>query len=99
MGCTLSLRHEKRDNWIRTRSSLARHLSSPPTTTTMSDWIEQYPAALTERDARELAHKRYIDAYTKLADRTALLEANPSAAVASSPTPPSTGRDRSDIAT
>ncbi|RMY52807.1 hypothetical protein D0863_14147 [Hortaea werneckii] len=65
----------------------------------MSDWIEQYSAALTERDARELAHKRYIDAYTRLADRAALLEAKPSPAVASSPTPPSTGRDRSDIAT
>ncbi|KAK5122035.1 hypothetical protein LTR85_004281 [Meristemomyces frigidus] len=43
----------------------------------MSDWIEQYSAALTERDAREQAHKQYIDAYTKLADRTAALEANP----------------------
>ncbi|KAI6810917.1 hypothetical protein KC332_g8135 [Hortaea werneckii] len=62
----------------------------------MSDWIEQYSAALTERDARELAHKRYIDAYTKLADRTALLEANPSAAVASSSTPTPTGRTRTD---
>ncbi|KAK1080797.1 autophagy protein 16, interacts with Atg12p-Atg5p [Friedmanniomyces endolithicus] len=29
----------------------------------MSDWIEQYSAALTERDAREQAHKVYIDAY------------------------------------
>ncbi len=28
----------------------------------MSDWIEQYSAALTERDAREQAHKVYIDA-------------------------------------
>ncbi|KAK5681961.1 autophagy protein 16, interacts with Atg12p-Atg5p [Elasticomyces elasticus] len=43
----------------------------------MSDWIEQYSAALTERDAREQAHKFYIDAYTKLADRTAILAANP----------------------
>ncbi|RMY76813.1 hypothetical protein D0862_13675 [Hortaea werneckii] len=59
----------------------------------MSDWIAQYSAALTERDARELAHKRYIDAYTKLADRTALLEAKPSPAVASSPAPASTGKD------
>ncbi|KAI7234509.1 hypothetical protein KC330_g4800 [Hortaea werneckii] len=62
----------------------------------MSDWIAQYSAALTERDARELAHKRYTDAYTKLADRAALLEAKPSPAVASSsPTPTSTGKDRS----
>ncbi|KAI6901880.1 hypothetical protein KC318_g3608 [Hortaea werneckii] len=66
----------------------------------MSDWIAQYSAALTERDARELAHKRYIDAYTKLADRAALLEAKPSPAVASlSPTPPSAGKDRTDIST
>ncbi|RMZ00432.1 hypothetical protein D0860_07998 [Hortaea werneckii] len=69
----------------------------------MSDWIEQYSAALTERDARELAHKRYIDALsdnsgpdTKLADRAALLEANSSSDVASSPTLPSTGKDRSN---
>ncbi|KAI7111097.1 hypothetical protein KC343_g19390 [Hortaea werneckii] len=65
----------------------------------MSDWIEQYSAALTERDARELAHKRYIDAYTKLADRAALLEAKPSAAVASSPTPTPSGKDRTDTST
>jgi hypothetical protein len=37
----------------------------------MSDWIEQYSAALDARDAREQAHKPFIDAYTKLADRTA----------------------------
>ncbi|KAK5715237.1 autophagy protein 16, interacts with Atg12p-Atg5p [Elasticomyces elasticus] len=42
----------------------------------MSDWIEQYSAALAERDAREKAHKVYIDAYTKLADRTAAIAAN-----------------------
>ena len=30
----------------------------------MSDWIEQYSAALTQRDAREQAHKPYIDACT-----------------------------------
>ncbi|KAK4541028.1 hypothetical protein LTR36_008397 [Oleoguttula mirabilis] len=53
----------------------------------MSDWIEQYSAALTERDARERAHKQYIDAYTKLADRTAALEAKPPP-VASAPSPP-----------
>ncbi|KAK5136937.1 hypothetical protein LTR08_001444 [Meristemomyces frigidus] len=46
----------------------------------MSDWIEQYSAALSERDAREQAHKPYIDAYTALADRTAALEARPPAA-------------------
>ncbi|KAI5367876.1 hypothetical protein Slin15195_G030100 [Septoria linicola] len=35
------------------------------------DWLEQYSAALDARDAREQIHKPYIDAYTKLADRTA----------------------------
>ncbi|KAK4504857.1 hypothetical protein PRZ48_002820 [Zasmidium cellare] len=49
----------------------------------MTDWLEQYSAALDVRDAREKAHKPYIDAYTKLADRTASL---PTA----SPIPPST---------
>jgi len=47
----------------------------------MTDWLEQYSAALDLRDAREKAHKPYIDAYTRLADRTA-------AAVALSPPPP-----------
>ena len=28
----------------------------------MSDWLDQYSAALDERDAREQAHKQYIDA-------------------------------------
>ncbi|KXT10614.1 hypothetical protein AC579_6618 [Pseudocercospora musae] len=37
----------------------------------MSDWIEQYSAALDARDAREQAHKPYIDAYTRVADRAA----------------------------
>jgi len=31
----------------------------------MSDWIEQYSAALGERDAREQVHKPYIDACTQ----------------------------------
>ncbi|KXS97448.1 hypothetical protein AC578_7380 [Pseudocercospora eumusae] len=35
----------------------------------MTDWIEQYTSALAARDAREQAHKPYIDAYTRLADR------------------------------
>lgn len=30
----------------------------------MADWIQQYTAALEERDAREQAHKPYIDACT-----------------------------------
>ena len=33
----------------------------------MSDWLEQYSAALTERDTREQAHKTYIDACTAAA--------------------------------
>ncbi|KAK1057641.1 autophagy protein 16, interacts with Atg12p-Atg5p [Friedmanniomyces endolithicus] len=52
----------------------------------MSDWIEQYSAALTERDAREQAHKVYIDAYTRLANRTATLAANPPATTPQPPT-------------
>ncbi|TKA47017.1 hypothetical protein B0A55_13553, partial [Friedmanniomyces simplex] len=58
----------------------------------MSDWMEQYSAALTERDAREQVHKVYIDAYTKLADRTAALAANPTppAAPTTTPQPPPT---------
>ncbi|GAB7354213.1 hypothetical protein MBLNU459_g4758t1 [Dothideomycetes sp. NU459] len=40
----------------------------------MADWVSQYSAALKARDVREKAHKTYIDAYTKLADRTAALE-------------------------
>ncbi|TKA23200.1 hypothetical protein B0A50_07593 [Salinomyces thailandicus] len=66
----------------------------------MSDWIEQYSAALTERDAREQAHKPYLDAYTKLADRTAALEINsrPSATVppSSSPQPEGSNKARSE---
>lgn len=30
----------------------------------MTDWLSQYSAALDERDAREQAHKPYIDACT-----------------------------------
>ncbi|EME85733.1 uncharacterized protein MYCFIDRAFT_64921 [Pseudocercospora fijiensis CIRAD86] len=37
----------------------------------MTDWIEQYSAALDARDAREQLHKPYIDAYTRVADRAA----------------------------
>ncbi|WPG99862.1 Hypothetical protein R9X50_00268200 [Acrodontium crateriforme] len=44
----------------------------------MNDWIEQYTAALAERDAREQAHAPYFEAYTKLADRTATLTAQTS---------------------
>ncbi|KAK0804496.1 autophagy protein 16, interacts with Atg12p-Atg5p [Friedmanniomyces endolithicus] len=52
----------------------------------MSDWIEQYSAALTERDAREQAHKVYIDAYTRLADRTAIQGVVPPAITPQRPT-------------
>ncbi|KAK3721458.1 autophagy protein 16, interacts with Atg12p-Atg5p [Vermiconidia calcicola] len=45
----------------------------------MTDWLSQYSTALDERDAREKAHKPYIDAYTKLADRTVKLEAREAA--------------------
>lgn len=40
----------------------------------MSDWISQYSAALQARDRREAAHRSYVQIYTKLADRTAILE-------------------------
>ncbi|KAK3045646.1 autophagy protein 16, interacts with Atg12p-Atg5p [Extremus antarcticus] len=43
----------------------------------MTDWIDQYSAALDIRDVREQAHKPYIDAFTKLADRTTSLAAPP----------------------
>jgi len=53
----------------------------------MADWLEQYTAALDIRDAREQAHKSYIEAYTKLADRTALLEASGTSTTAAPPEP------------
>ncbi|TKA74919.1 hypothetical protein B0A49_02589 [Cryomyces minteri] len=53
----------------------------------MSDWISQYSAALDERDRREKANEATINAYTKLADRTAALEA--AARAATHPPPPS----------
>ncbi|CZT23490.1 related to Autophagy protein 16 [Ramularia collo-cygni] len=58
----------------------------------MTDWFDQYSAALDLRDVREQAHKPYIDAYARLADRMAaaatqpLPSANPTT---SSPAPPS----------
>ncbi|KAK1913970.1 hypothetical protein P3342_007216 [Pyrenophora teres f. teres] len=52
----------------------------------MSNPLAEYLTALEARDAREKAHEDYINAYTKLADRTATLthdapttEPNPSA--------------------
>ncbi|KAF2773073.1 autophagy protein 16 [Teratosphaeria nubilosa] len=59
----------------------------------MSDWIEQYSAALSERDAREQAHKPYIDAYTRLAHRTA---SPPTAPLPSSPEPAPKGKEPRD---
>ncbi|QIW95276.1 hypothetical protein AMS68_000794 [Peltaster fructicola] len=43
----------------------------------MSDWLVQYTAALQNRDAHEQAHKSYVDAYTQLADKTALAAHKP----------------------
>ncbi|KAF1835593.1 autophagy protein 16 [Decorospora gaudefroyi] len=45
----------------------------------MSNPLDEYLSALEARDAREKAHEAYINAYTKLADRTAAL-ANQTAA-------------------
>ncbi|KAF2817128.1 autophagy protein 16 [Mytilinidion resinicola] len=50
----------------------------------MSSWLEQYSSALDARDAREQKHSAYVDAYTKLADRTATLRSE------SATTPPET---------
>ncbi|CAK4034377.1 Hypothetical predicted protein [Lecanosticta acicola] len=49
----------------------------------MTDYLGQYSLALDVRDAREKAHKQYIDAYTRLADRS-------SASASLHPAPPST---------
>ncbi|KAJ9618863.1 autophagy protein 16, interacts with Atg12p-Atg5p [Taxawa tesnikishii (nom. ined.)] len=60
----------------------------------MADWIEQYSSALDSRDRREKAHKHYIDAYTKLADRTAQPVSAPAAPAAAAPTTSSTASPR-----
>ncbi|OCK90626.1 autophagy protein 16 [Cenococcum geophilum 1.58] len=39
----------------------------------MTSWISEYQSALDARDSREKANSVYIEAYTKLADRTATL--------------------------
>ncbi|KAB8360684.1 hypothetical protein FH972_024422 [Carpinus fangiana] len=51
----------------------------------MSSWLEDYLAALDNRDRREKANAATIEAYSKLADRTAALEA----AIREAPTTPS----------
>ncbi|KAL1304402.1 hypothetical protein AAFC00_003402 [Neodothiora populina] len=61
----------------------------------MSDWVSQYSAALDERDLREKAHRSYIDAYTKLADRTAALESTATPAASTSPAPALSGKQLS----
>ncbi|KAJ5893510.1 hypothetical protein N7495_005201 [Penicillium taxi] len=43
----------------------------------MSHWREEYLAALAVRDRKEKASVELYDAYTRLADRTATLAANP----------------------
>ncbi|KAJ9638772.1 autophagy protein 16, interacts with Atg12p-Atg5p [Coniosporium tulheliwenetii] len=58
----------------------------------MSSWLAEYSASLDLRDAREKAQIAYINAYTKLADRTAAAEARAAqapSAVPSSPLPAS----------
>ncbi|KAF2127023.1 autophagy protein 16 [Dothidotthia symphoricarpi CBS 119687] len=46
----------------------------------MSNPLAEYLSALEARDAREKAHQGYVDAYSKLADRTATLARQPPAA-------------------
>ncbi|KAF2140754.1 uncharacterized protein K452DRAFT_230148 [Aplosporella prunicola CBS 121167] len=50
-----------------------------------TSWLAEYSTALKVRDAREKAQEPYINAYTKLADRTARLEADRAAAPALAP--------------
>ncbi|KAF2720385.1 putative autophagy protein Apg16 [Polychaeton citri CBS 116435] len=62
----------------------------------MADWLQTYSSALAQRDAREHAHSPYIDAFTKLADRTADTQApttattveRPSSSAATATPPP-----------
>ncbi|EKG20492.1 Autophagy-related protein 16 [Macrophomina phaseolina MS6] len=57
---------------------------------TSSAWLSDYTTALQARDQREKAQEAHINAYTKLADRTARLEAERAAAPPSSAHPPPT---------
>ncbi|KKY27796.1 putative autophagy protein [Diplodia seriata] len=50
-------------------------------------WLSDYATALRARDLREKAQEAHINAYTKLADRTARLEAERSTAAQPPPTP------------
>lgn len=54
------------------------------TTPSIPTWREEYLEALKERDQREKVNYEFIDAYTRLADRTAVLEAEKSANASSS---------------
>ncbi|KAK8241735.1 autophagy-related protein 16 [Phyllosticta capitalensis] len=62
--------------------------------TSTSSWLSDYTSALTARDRREKSQEAHIKAYTKIADRTARLEAErlaspqPSAASAQQSTAP-----------
>ncbi|KAF2102632.1 putative autophagy protein Apg16 [Rhizodiscina lignyota] len=57
----------------------------------MKSWISEYSSALDARDVREKAQLRFVNAYTKLADRTATLESANSSSppVAEAPSVPS----------
>ncbi|OAL49052.1 autophagy protein 16 [Pyrenochaeta sp. DS3sAY3a] len=69
----------------------------------MSNALAEYLSALEARDVRERAHEEYIQAYTKLADRTAALVAQPrstleepppSSSASSKPTRPETPKGK-----
>ncbi|KAF4303659.1 Autophagy-related protein 16 [Botryosphaeria dothidea] len=57
---------------------------------TSAAWLSDYTTALQARDQREKAQEAHINAYTKLADRTARLEADRAAAPPASAAPPTT---------
>ncbi|KAF2156709.1 autophagy protein 16 [Myriangium duriaei CBS 260.36] len=50
-----------------------------------ADWIAKYSSNLDIRDRREAVHKRYIDAYTHLADRLATAPSVPSTTTSTAP--------------
>lgn len=57
---------------------------------TSTAWLSDFTTALQARDQREKAQEAHINAYTKLADRTARLEADRAAAPPASAAPPTT---------
>ncbi|KAK6004858.1 hypothetical protein QM012_007637 [Aureobasidium pullulans] len=67
----------------------------------MADWSTRYLAALDARDRRESAHRSYVDAYTRLADRknSSAITTNPRTASGDSPNHDEITRLRQDLST